>query len=116
MHGRFQRANLVPEGFVVVSVQSVGEGVQILLRSRYVSGACPDCGQLSRRVQSRYIRRPSDLPLGGRRAVLSIMARRFWLDATVCRRRIFCEQFDHGFCFVTLDALSGLKQLSIIPG
>ena len=25
-----------------------------------------------------------------------MMARRFWCDTAVCRRRIFCEQFDHG--------------------
>ena len=72
MHGRFQRANLAPEGFIVVSLQSIGEDVQILLRSRYGSGACPDCGRLSHRVQSRYIRRPSDLPLGGRRGLLLV--------------------------------------------
>jgi transposase len=53
------------------------------LRSRRVSGVCPDCGQPSRRVQSRYVRRPSDLPLGGRRVVLTILARRFWCDAVV---------------------------------
>jgi transposase len=42
------------------------------------------------------VRRPSDLPLGGRRVVLKILTRRFWCDTVVCRRRIFCEQFDEG--------------------
>ncbi|SHE42897.1 transposase family protein, partial [Acidocella aminolytica] len=83
MHGRFQRANLAPDGFVVVSVQNVGESVEILLRARHGSGTCPDCGRRSHRIQSRYIRRPLDLPLGGRRAVLAIMARRFWCDTAV---------------------------------
>jgi len=96
MHGRFQRANLAPEGFTVVSVYDDREQCHILLRSRRPMGLCPDCGQPSRRVQSRYLRRPSDLPLGGRRVVLMIEARRFWCDAVVCRRRIFCERFDHG--------------------
>ncbi len=70
MHGRFQRAKLAPEGFIVVSVQNVGEGVEILLRSRHGSGTCPDCGRLSHRVQSRYVRRPLDLPLGVRRQMI----------------------------------------------
>lgn len=96
MHGRFQCASLAPEGFIVVSVQNVGEGVEILLRSRHGSGVCPDCGRLSHRVQSRYIRRPLDLPLGARRAFLAIIVCRFWCDTAVCGRRIFCEQFDHG--------------------
>jgi len=42
------------------------------------------------------MRRPSDLPLGGRQVVLMIEARRFWCDAVVCGRHIFCEQFDEG--------------------
>jgi len=96
MHGRFQRARLAPEGFVVVSVQNVGDDFEIMLRSRRGSGVCPDCGRRSRRVQSRYVRRPSDLPLAGRRVVLTILARRFWCDTVVCGRRIFCEQFDVG--------------------
>ncbi|KAA9011220.1 MULTISPECIES: ISL3 family transposase [Sphingobium] len=96
MHGRFQRARLAPEGFAVVSLQGVGDDFHIQLRSRCLSGVCPDCGRPSQRVQSRYVRRPSDLPLAGRRVVLTIQARRFWCDAVVCGRRIFCERFDVG--------------------
>jgi transposase len=40
------------------------------------------------------MRWPSDLPLSGRRVELRIAARRFWCDAVLCGRRIFCEQFD----------------------
>lgn len=93
MHHRFQRASLVPDGFTVSSVRIVGEIVHILLRSGSLEAACPDCGRQSRRVQSRYLRRPSDLPLGGRRVELTVVARRFWCDAVLCGRRIFCEQF-----------------------
>lgn len=95
MHHRFQRASLAPDGFALNSVEIAGEIVRILLRSRYPTGRCPDCGRHSRRVQSRYLRRPADLPLGGRRVELTIVARRFWCDAVLCGRRIFCEQFDH---------------------
>jgi len=111
MHGRFQRARLVPEGFAVVSLQSVGDDFQIQLRSRCGSGVCPDCGRPSQRVQSRYLRRPSDLPLAGRRVVLTIQARRFWCDTVVCGRRIFCERFDVG---VLAGVLNDLKQSSTI--
>lgn len=96
MQHRFQRASLAPDGFIVDGVKVVAEGVQILLRSRQPLGTCPDCGRQSRRVQSRYLRRPADLPLGGRRVELTIVARRFWCDAVLCGRRIFCEQFDGG--------------------
>lgn len=96
MHHRFQRASLAPDGFAVDAVKVVAESVQILLRSRRSSGTCPGCGRQSRRVQSRYVRRPADLPLGGRRVELTVVARRFWCDAVLCGRRIFCEQFDGG--------------------
>jgi hypothetical protein len=94
MQHRFQRANLAPYGFAVDSVEHIAGGVQFLLRSRRLSGTCPCCGGQSRRVQSRYVRRPADLPLSGRRVQLVIVARRFWCDAVLFRRRIFCEQFD----------------------
>jgi len=93
MQQRFQRASLAPSGFAVDEVTIVAECVQVRLRSRYPSGTCPACGRRSRRVQSRYLRRPADLPLSGRRVELTIVARRFWCDAVLCGRRIFCEQF-----------------------
>ena len=96
MHHRFQRASLAPEDFSVSSVKIVGGSVQIQLRPRSCSGICPDCGRRSQRVQSQYIRRPADLPLGGRRVELIIEARRFWCDAILCGRQIFCERFDDG--------------------
>jgi transposase len=92
-HG-FQRASLAPSGFAVDAVQVLADRVQILLRSRRPWGICPGCGGRSRRMQSRYRRRPADLPLGGRRVELSILTRRFWCDGVLCGRRIFCERFD----------------------
>lgn len=94
MYGRFQRADLAPEGFAVVSVHSVGEHLQIVLRARCAVRFCPDCARPCQRVRSGYLRRPSDLPIGGRRVSLVIEARRFWCDSVVCRRRLFCEPFD----------------------
>ncbi len=93
---RFQRASFAPDGFSVGSVQIANGRVQIRLRPRSIAGLCPDCGRPSRRVQSRYLRRPADLPLGGRRVELIIEARRFWCDTVLCGRRIFCERFDDG--------------------
>ncbi|RFB76582.1 ISL3 family transposase [Methylovirgula sp. 4M-Z18] len=96
MQHRFQRASLAPDGLAVDEVKIVANSVQIRLRSRLRSGSCPDCGRPSQRVQSRYVRRPADLPLGGRRVELTVLARRFWCDAVLCGRRIFCEQFGDG--------------------
>lgn len=93
MGHRLPHANLAPFGFAVEAVKIVGECVQVRLRSRNSSAACPACGRSSRRIQSRYERRPADLPLSGRRVELTVVTRRFWCDAVLCGRRIFCEQF-----------------------
>ncbi|WP_284215172.1 MULTISPECIES: transposase family protein [Alphaproteobacteria] len=94
MQHRLQRTGLTPHGFAVDEVKIVADSVQVRLRSRAPSGIYPDCGRPSRRVQSRYIRRPADLPLSGRRVELTIAARRFWCDAVLRGWHIFCEQFD----------------------
>ncbi len=93
MYQRFQRASLAPEGFAVDDLRVDGEHIQLRLRSRQAFGVCPACGQRSRRVQSRYVRRPKDLPIAGRCVDLSVIVRRFWCDAVLCWRRIFSEQF-----------------------
>jgi transposase len=43
-------------------------------------------------VHSRYLRTPSDLPLGGRKVRLRLAVRRFRCDAAGCDRRIFAER------------------------
>ena len=91
---RFQRAKLAPEGFTVEEVEVDEAHIELRLRSRQPSGICPACGRQSRRVQSHYLRRPADLPIGGRRVELTVIVRRFWCDAVLCGRRIFSEQFD----------------------
>lgn len=91
---RFSRSRLAPDGFVVDAIALCGSRIQMRLRSALPSGRCPDCGRPSERVQSYYVRHPADLPLGGRSVELIVLARRFWCDAVLCSRRIFCERFD----------------------
>jgi transposase len=58
--------------------------------------ACPVCRTPSRRVPSRYQRRPWDLPWGAWPVRLVVHARRFCCDAPACPRRIFTEPFPGG--------------------
>jgi transposase len=55
--------------------------------------ACPVCGTDSRRIHSRYRRRPWDVPWGQQPVPLVVDARRFFCDALECPRRIFVEPF-----------------------
>jgi transposase len=53
---------------------------------------CPACGRRSGRVHSRYTRRITDEPLGGRHVVVHLRVRRFLCRNTTCPRRTFAEQ------------------------
>ena len=89
-------ADLVPAGFNVDRTAAEADRVVIWVRAKAHDCACPDCGERSRRVRSRYWRRPTGLPLGGRRVELRVMVRRFQCDAVLCPRRIFAERFADG--------------------
>ena len=86
-------AALVPTGFRVES--AVCDGVTTILTVRSVAGTsrCPDCGAISDRVHSRYLRRPADLPMAGRPVRLVVVARRVRCGAASCERGIFAERF-----------------------
>jgi hypothetical protein len=85
---------LFPTGFSAVDALSDGDSAVITIRARSVKSACPSCGAVSDRVHSRYPRRLADLPIAGRRVVLTLQARRFRCKAVLCGRRIFTERFD----------------------
>ena len=86
-------SRLVPLGFLVERFEASGDRVMITVRSAQAQGRCPCCGAQSRRVQSRYRRRASDLPIAGKRVDLVITVRRFHCDGVLCGRRIFAERF-----------------------
>src|SRR4051812_44168005 len=52
-------------------------------------GRCPECGQASRAVHSRYRRHPADLPSLGRAVRLDLRLRRFYCRNAACPRRTF---------------------------
>ncbi|HEY5410597.1 MAG TPA: ISL3 family transposase [Caulobacteraceae bacterium] len=83
---------LVPSGLVLEDVRFDGAVAEITVRSGANEATCPDCGVLTARVHSRYVRKPSDLPLSGRAVHLRLAVRRFRCDAAGCGRRIFAER------------------------
>jgi transposase len=68
------------------------EGATIRATSWQAAVCCPVCGQPSQREHSRYIRRPSDLPCGGRALRLELTVRRFFCDNAACARQTFAER------------------------
>lgn len=69
-----------------------GNVVQIAARTCAAEAACPDCGVLSGRVHGRYVRRLSDVAVGGREVEIALTVRRFRCAEAGCRRRTFAEQ------------------------
>jgi transposase len=90
----FDRRQLVPPGFSVLRSQITESGVRLVVSPVASFGICPCCGSLSERIQSRYQRHVADLPISGRNVGLQVLVRRFWCDAVLCGRRIFCERLD----------------------
>ena len=62
-------------------------------RSNARTALCPLCGAAADRVQSHYVRQPSDLPCVGRRVRLRLLARRFRCGVPGYLRQVFAERF-----------------------
>ncbi|MEV4130106.1 transposase family protein [Nocardia sp. NPDC049707] len=73
----------------------VGRRVNLDVRTRDETVACPDCGACSRRVHSRHWRRLSDTAITGREMVIRLRVRRLFCNNSDCERRTFAEQV-HG--------------------
>jgi transposase len=93
MSQHFRVSSLVPSGFVVEHLDLGPDRVGVVVRFGATAACCPACSAVSRRVQSRYLRRAADLPFGGRCVELRIVVRRFRCDAVLCGRQIFAERF-----------------------
>jgi transposase len=79
-------------GLVLDRLTEVGGVVVADAHSAVTELRCPDCATASRRVHSRYGRRFTEHPAGGRRLVAKLEVRRFFCDAPDCGRRTFVEQ------------------------
>ncbi|MEE7479141.1 ISL3 family transposase [Methylobacterium hispanicum] len=85
--------SVIPPGLVVDHIE-VGAGLTITARPIAASARCPRCESVSSRVYSRYTRTLSDLPVAGRRVVITISVRRFRCVGPECRTKIFAERLE----------------------
>ncbi|MEO3471795.1 transposase family protein [Roseomonas sp. CAU 1739] len=58
--------SVIPVGLLPDEVEISSERVVMTVRSAVLEGCCPDCGNRSARVHSRYVRHLLDLPSHGR--------------------------------------------------
>jgi transposase len=69
-----------------------GGAVVLAARVRAATAACGSCGVFSGQVHGRYVRRLSDLPVGGGRLVMELEVRRFRCANAGCAATTFAEQ------------------------
>ena len=93
MAARFGFASLIPPGLEVDRVDDGETTLVVTARSTAATAVCPLCGVASSRVQSHYVRQPSDLPCSGRRVRLRLLVRRFRCGVSGCQREMFAERF-----------------------
>jgi len=77
---------------VIEDVVDGGEVIRVAARTREGQVPCPACGTLTGRVHGRYGRTVADVPVDGRRVVMSVRVRRMACQAWACSRRTFREQ------------------------
>jgi transposase len=66
--------------------------ITLEVSSIQVAPTCPDCGQTTHRVHSRYVRTLADLPWPELAARIQLHVRRFFCDEPACSRRTFSER------------------------
>ena len=69
-----------------------GNGARIEAATTATGAACPDCGVVTMRVHSRYVRRLADWGVGGKEVLIELTVRRFFCDQQACNRSTFAEQ------------------------
>lgn len=79
-------------GVVVERVDSSVEGTVLFAQARASVAECPGCATVSSSVRSRYQRRLTDTPVGGRPVWLLLDVRRFNCRVATCPIRTFVEQ------------------------
>lgn len=85
---------LAPCGLIIERIEAEPDVLVVVARPASGSAACPTCGHLSDKIQSRYQRLLSDLPSQGKPVRIKVMARRFRCLRTDCRQRIFVERLE----------------------
>ena len=76
----------------VNAVTVMGDKVKVTMSFVSIGARCPSCHKVSRRVHSRYTRRPTDMVWGGLTTELDLHIRRFHCDTPNCAQQIFAEQ------------------------
>jgi transposase len=82
----------IHSGLEIEKIAITPETSSLEVRTTAGTACCPQCGQSSGRVHSRYQRKLADLPWQGRIVTIRLQARRFFCATTTCAQQIFVER------------------------
>ncbi|MBB5081481.1 hypothetical protein HNR40_006976 [Nonomuraea endophytica] len=77
---------------VIEGVKDENNLIRVMTRTRDKPVPCPVCGTLTGRVHGYYSRTVADVPVDGRRVVVSVRGRCLLCPAGECARQTFREQ------------------------
>jgi transposase len=81
-------------GVVLEGIEAYQGMLLLRVRDRPGPVPCPDCGQLSGRLNSWYQRRLADVPAGGQPVRIMVTARRLACGNQECGRKTFAAQIE----------------------
>lgn len=85
---------LLDENLEYIDHEVIEDTIQINVKSSKKEACCPDCNTFSKRIHSRYKRSFQDLPVSGKKVVMTLNNRKFFCDNRDCSRTTFSEKFD----------------------
>ena len=77
-----------PQHLRLLGLAGDAEGIVATVAAIAPTSVCPQCGQPSQRIHSRYVRHVFDLPWHGVAFRLDLHVRRFFCDHATCSQRI----------------------------
>lgn len=95
VHDVNELVNVVFSGLSALIIEDVtdeGEEIRVAARTRTDPVPCPVCGTPTGRVHGFHWRRVADVPVDGRRVVVSVRLRRLVCPVLGCRQQTFREQ------------------------
>ncbi len=84
----------IPERLRFEALAFEDGGVTILTSTGRFAAICPECGQPSSRVHSRYTRTLADLPWGSSPVRFRVRVRKLFCNHRCCPRKVFAERLD----------------------
>ena len=72
----------------------IGNEIHIHVKSKKKVHECPFCGEKTKKVHSRYIRKVQDLPIGDKKVYIEIESRKMVCGNKNCTRKRFAERYE----------------------